>query len=157
MKPKRIAVIEAMVALFASLPSVRSAAYDVPFDYERSTQLPRVYVFDADESIDDMAMNGVNLCTLTLEADVVFEWAETGGKTPHTVGNQLLAEIKHAVGRERTKLGGKPVLGGLALDVRLKSNTIQALATSNDRKLGAVVVSIDTEYHEQMVNPYVEA
>lgn len=158
-KPKRLAVIDAVVELINSVPSIKSAEHDVPFDYETSQQLPRAYVFDADEEVNDLDMGGFNTQnTLTVESDIVFEYRESPkSQRPRIFGNQILAEVKQRVAEESTKRNG-PVLRGLAVDIHYRGSApIVPLATANNRQIAALTVTLTVEYHEQSTEPFLAA
>lgn len=147
MKSRRMQVIEAFVDVVKRVPGVRSAAHDVPFAFERRTH-PFAYVYDLDETYDLGSIHGHSDNTLSIEADIVFEWAEQANKTPRVIGNDFLAHLLREVAKDRK-------LGGAARDTQPTGSAIRELATDDNSNLAACSVQFDVNYHYPQTDPFV--
>lgn len=147
-KSRRAVVIDALVDVVKRAASVRGAEHDVPFDVERG-HLPFAYVYDTDESYDVEAMGMHADCTLSVEVDVVFEYAEQPNRLPRVVGQRILAEVMRELAQDYT-------LGGAATNLLPQSSAIRELATESGKSLAAVSLQYQVRYTTPLREPFGE-
>lgn len=146
--PRKLQVMQAFVDVVKRVPGMRGAGYDVPFDFERKNH-PFAYVYDTGESysVEAMSMHSDN--TLEVETSVVFQCAESPGKTPLVLGNIILADVLRELAKDYT-------LGGVATNTLPQGSIVRQLAGADHRMLAAVTLQHTVRYTSPLREPYGE-
>lgn len=144
--PKRLAVMQRLTEAVRAIPGVRGCEYDAPID-DAPTKLPAAYVYDISEDSEISECHGRYRLTVGVDVVFLYEYGARPSQGKHTIGNELLAQLKLAIARDRT-------LGDMVFMLRPTASVIQEFPIDDRRTLAAITVGVEVQYEENMTNPY---